>query len=821
MLLDHLKMSFRSILKNRLYSSINMVGLAVGFSVCVLIILFVKHETSFDKNVPDSENIYRLNWENVETGARFATFFNPLSPKIANAYPEDVVDVTRLALSENLLTIGDKKQFETISFVDANFFEMFPYATVYGEIKSALSGINNAILTRAAATNLFGTEDAVGEIFTLDGKHDFQVKAVVENSPNNSHLVSYIFINMEKLAAVWERPNLWERNLSDQLYHYMKLAPEVDIAAFKDKIMTYLVDNVYKDARSAMSVPLQPLRDIHFTTDLQNEMMIKDLATGVSKPLRQSSDIIIFGIVALLTLIIATFNFINMQIAQSSRRIKEVGVRKVLGASRLDIAVQFVVESIIMSFIALLGAITLVEVFSPSFGSLVGVPIIASDLYELPLFSGLVTITFLIGIISGLYPALFVAGLVPTKALHGEMLQGIGSAKIRAGLVVAQFAISIGLMAASGIVNNQIDYALHKPIGYDSTNVVRVSLNNNEARAAYATMREQLLTSSLVSSVSAGTTIPTMDLSDGSSFQKEDAGPDFLLNTRRVTVSQDYFSTLGMKMVAGRALSENIESDKMPKFSSENPRISAGLVLNEIAVKRAGWSSPEEAIGQTLYAAFSNNGTDYRFDYTIVGVVENAHYGSVRADVVPLSYIMTDYREVMVIKLSGDNDEQATKLINQVWNDHVPSYPILRSYLEDDYAAFYAVEGRTFGVFSGFAAIAILIACMGLYGLACFMADRREREVGIRKVLGASVFDIVMLLSWELSKLVLIANVIAWPAAWILMDDWLTNFVYRIDMGFLPFVIAGSVALALAFMTTSSRAIVTARLNPVYALKHE
>lgn len=821
MLLDHIKMSFRSILKNRLYSAINMIGLSVGFAVCVLIVLFVKHETSFDRSVPDSEHIYRLNWENVKTGARFATFFNALSPKIAEAYPEDVQDVTRLALSENLLTISDKKNFETVSFVDANFFEMFPYAAVQGDALTALADINSAVLTKAASDKLFGETDPIGKTFTLDGEYDFQVKAIVENSPNNSHLVSYIFLNMEMLPTVWGRSNMWESNFSDQLYHYMKLAPGVETSVFQEKMMDYLVANVHKDARAFITVPLQPMRDIHFTPDLQNEMMVKDLATGVSKPLRQRSDVTIFGLVALLTLIIATFNFMNMQIAQSSRRIKEVGVRKVLGASRFNIAFQFIVESMIMSMIALLGAITLVEMLTPSFGAMLGVPLIAADLYEIPLLSGLLTTTVLIGLVSGLYPALFVAGLVPTKALHGEMLQGIGSAKIRAGLVVAQFAISIALMSASGIVNNQIDYALNKPIGYDSTNVVKVGLGNREARAAYKTMREELLASPLVSSVSAGTVIPTMDLSDGFGFQKEDAGPDFSLSTRGVMVSHDYFSTLGMKLVAGRALSDEFESDKMPPFSPENSHVITNILLNERAVKRAGWASPEEAVGEKLFSAFTRGGTDYRFDYTIVGVVEDAHFGSLRSEVVPLSYMMADSRRAMVIKLASTNTGQATQLIDSVWKNHVPSFPIIRSYLEDDYAAYYAVEGRTFGVFVGFAGIAVLIACMGLYGLASFIADRREREVGIRKVLGASVFDIVMLLSWELSKLVLLANVIAWPAAWILMNDWLTNFVYRIDMTLVPFVSAGVIALLLAFITISSRAISTARLNPILALKHE
>ncbi len=821
MLLNHIGMALRSIIKHRLYSTINIVGLAVGLSVCVLIVLFVSHETGFDKVVPDSERVYRLNWESDQTGARFATFFNPLSPILADAHPDDVEMVTRITLSERLLNIGDEKQYQTISFVDENFFEMFPYKFETGSPSSSLINLNNAVLTKIAAATLFPGEDAIGKIFTLDGEHDFQVTAIIENNKSDSHQVSNIFINMEMLPVIWNDPAIWERNFSDQLYHYVKLAPNVSATEFETKALNYVINNVDKEYGGNINIYLQPLADIHFMTELQNEMSVRDTITGLSKPHRQRSDVSIFGFVALLTLVIATFNFINMQIAQSSNRVKEVGIRKVLGAKRHNVASQFIIESTVMAIIALITSLVIVEMFAPFFGSMLGVPLSADQIYTAEFGLGLILTTLLVGILSGLYPALFVSGVLPAKAIRGGAFDGIGSAKLRAGLVVLQFSIAIGLMSATGIVNNQIDFALNKPLGYEPENVIAVRLNNGEARNAYRTMHDQLKNSPFIDNVSAGSIIPTWDLSDGASFSKEGEGPDFQLITRLITADDGYFDTLGMKMVAGRPLSDEFAADRTPQFSPENPHVTGGMVINETAAKQVGWNDPAEAIGQQVYAAFSFGNTDYRIDSTIVGVVEDAHFSSVRSEPASLSFGLGDNQKVMVVKVKKGNINDAIELIDNVWQQHVPSYPIRRTFLKEDYASFYAVEGRVFRMFIGFAGLAAMIACIGLYGLASFIADRRTKEIGIRKVLGASVMNIVMLLSWELSKLVIIANVVAWPVAWLMMDGWLSGFSYRIDMSLAPYIVAGTIAFFLAYATTSARAWTAARINPIYSLKSE
>ena len=471
-----------------------------------------------------------------------------------------------------------------------------------------------------------------------------------------------------------------------------------------------------------------------------------------------------------------------------------------------------------MAFIAFLGTLVLIELLTPSFSGLLGVPLSADVLYHFDSMVQLLFIVLVLGILSGLYPALFLSRLDPNKALRGEIMQGVGSAKIRTALVVLQFAVAIGLISASGVVNNQIDFVLKKPLGYDPENVLVVTNLNTPV---YEAMRQTLINNPNIVSVSAGSVIPTEDLSDGGGFSILGGDPDFRVSTRSVRVAEQYFSTLGMEFIAGRALSDDFEADRMPRMSPQNPTVSGGVVLNERAAIAAGFSNPADAVGKSLFTNWNQNGTDYRIDYHVVGVVKDIYFGSLRTEIVPVSFTLSSGFRTMVVKAKDGYMQDVATTIDNLWSEIVPEYPIRRNFLQDTYAGFYAVEGKTLNVFIGFSGIAILIACFGLYGLASFVAESRVKEVGIRKVMGASVMQIVLMLSWEFSKLVLIANFIAWPTAYLLMNDWLTSFVYRIDLGLAPFIFAGVITFVLAWLTTSSRGYAVAKINPIYALKHE
>lgn len=820
MFAHYLRTTLRRIFNARVYSAISIVGLAIGMTASILIFSFVKHESSFDAMHHDSERIYRMNWAITESGARFATFYNVLTPVLAEGM-EEIETWSRLATSRHLLSADGNDQSAMLSMVDKDFFKLFNYPPVSGDPDLAIQDMNSAVLTEAAAQRLFGTTDAIGKILTVDGAFDFQVSAVVENNPANSHLGSNIFVNIENLPAIWDEPEIWSNFNSDVMYHYVRLRPGTDPDAAMKLARDFLVQNV-DFPESGLEILMQPLRDIHFTTDLQNEMSMVDDTLGTVKNLRQRSDIGVFVAVAILTLLISSLNFMNMQTVQFSKRAHEVGVRCIAGSSRIALIRQLLGETTLMALCALLLSLPLSEMLMPWFDTMVGMPRDAASLLTLANLPILVLAAVALGVLAGLYPAITAARIAPAAALRGEIVKGRSASVFRAALVVLQFTMSIGLIIGSFIVNNQIDYAFAKPLGFEPENVVTVNLPNAEAREAYETMRTELLSVANVVSVSAGTAIPTRSLSDGTGVIPAGGDANRPLNARGVSIGEDYFDTLGMRFVAGRAPSEDFAGDRKPPLSAENPQASGSIVLNETAARQAGWSNPLDAVGQRFYQPVNVNGAAWRNDYTVVGVVADAHYGSIRREVKPIIYAFnqTYNPNVMMIKLA-ERDQQALAALNRIWQEQVPGYPIEWSFLQNSYSALYTGEANTFALFIALTTLAILVACSGLYGLASYNTERRTKEIGVRKVLGSSVWSIVVLLTNDFSKLVLLANVIAWPAAYVGMQRWLENFAYRIDITPVIFIGSGLIALCVAWVTVGSTAAKAASAKPVLALRYE
>lgn len=819
MLINHIRTALRSIFKQRLYSAISVIGLTLALTVSIMIALFIRHELSFDTSHPDSDRLYRLNWINVGAGAHFATFFNPIAPLLAEGLPE-IESFSRLAINQHLLSIDNQKQYKNISFVDNDFFKLFDVPEISGSTNS-IEDRSSAVITEAAALQLFGSKDAIGETFTVDEQFDFRVSAIVRDNPSNSHLVSNIFVNIENVPTLWNNADIWENLGSDVMYSYVRLAPGSNIIDVQEKSVNYIVENteIGIEFLNLVDIVLQPVTSIHFTSDLQNEMTIQDDITGVVKPIRQPTDIIIFAAVAALTLTIAIFNFMNLQIVQSSKRAREVGVRRTMGASSGTLATQFLVETLILSFLALALALFVSELLIPYFSVMLAVPLSTNSLFSFSSLMLAVLLTLLVALLSGAYPAMIIARLGPVSALKGEVAKTVSVSKFRAGLIVLQFSISIGLMISCGVISNQINFALSKNLGFSAENVVTVDLGNAQARQQYQSMKDQLLAEVNTLSVSAGSIIPTQSLSDGATFTQTDS--EVTLAARRVSVSDGYFDTLGMSFIAGRPLSDDFATDAMPTLGEENLVVSGGVVFNETAARAAGWENLQDAIGQELYSEFGFSGLNFRMNYRVVGIVNDAHFGSVRTEIGPVSYTLDSNRNTMIIKIAPGNVADTLASIDGVWEQYVPDFPIRRSFLNESYSAFYAGENRTFILFIGFAAIAVLVACLGLYGLASFMAERRYKEISIRKVLGATVRSIAGLLAWDFSKLVILANLVAWPAAWWFMQGWLSSFAYRTEINFAIFFLAGLTTFILALATTFQRAYSVAVSNPVDALRAE
>lgn len=818
----YLTAATRNIARRKLNGFISVLGLGLGIAIATMVAIFLLFETSFDTMHPNHERLYRLNWQNVSTGARFATFFNPLSPRIAEALPEDIEAVTRITNSEQTVTIDERTQYETVSFVDPNYFDFFAYGNVRGDAGSAIGEVRNAVLTQAAADKLFGADsDPIGRVFTLSGEFDFTVSAVIENNPINSHLVSNIFLNMELLPQVWGWPNMWDNWGSDQLYHYVRLTPGTDPAAVSARAVDYIANNVYAEAHDWVTIPFQPIKDIHFNTELQNEMTAQDTITGRVKSPRRTSDIYVFMIVGMLTLAIAAFNFMNLQIVQITNRLREVGVRKVLGATRRQVITQFMIETLILSALALFAGIVVTEAGLPFFGGLVGAELPTGMVFQPDVLGLMAVAMILLTVIAGAYPSMIAARLMPTRALRGEVSKDLGPAKVRTGLVLIQFSIATGLIIASGVVGSQINFAVSKPLGFDAANVASVKLSAGTARDAFPAMKQQLEAHPAIESVSSANILPAQDLSDGWSFTPDADDPESRLATRMIRMGEGAFEILGMEMAAGRSFNENFPSDRSPSYSPSTPEEDAVVILNETAARAAGWTEPQQAVGQVMTTRYSRNGVNYQYNFTVVGVVEDAHYRSIRSPIAPLSYFPDNRPSQMIVKFAQGQETQALSVLEAAWQQHVPDTPIRRAMVSEEYAAFYAGENRTFSLVIGLSGVAIAIACLGLYGLTTYMVERRLKEVGIRRVLGATIAQIVTLLSWDYTKLVIVASLLVWPAVWWLMKDWLASFAYRADLEISLFLVSSLLILLLATLTTSARTYLAARTNPIHALRSE
>ncbi len=817
---DYLKSALRNIARRKLFGLISVLGLGAGIAVATMIGIFIRYETSFDTMHPNQERVYRLNWVNVGTGAHFATFFNALSPLLAEKN-EDIEAVTRIATGDELVKIGGDSNYEEVTFVDPNFFEFFNFTAIEGNHQAAIQEARNVVLTEAAAAKLLGTGPYIGRTITIDRGEDFTVAAVINNNPSNSHLTSNIFINMELVPVIWGWPSMWQSWGSDQLYHYVRLKNGADPKAVSVAAVKFVQDNYSEDADQWLRIPLQPLTEIHFNTELQNEMSVRDSMTGVVKTQRRTSDLFVFVAVGVLTLAIAAFNFMNLQIVQISNRLREVAVRKILGASKRQVTQQFMVETIIMSLLATLTGIVISELALPFFGNLVGADLPSGLVFTPEVAISLVATVIFSTLLAGAYPASIAARLAPTLALKGEVAKNVGPAKVRTGLVLLQFSMATGLIIASGVVGSQINFAFSKPLGFDAQGVATIFASRTIAEDHYPAIESELTRNAAILDVSYANIVPSQDLFNGFSFGIDPEDPERQLSTRSVAMGYGAFEILGMELVAGRSFSEEFPGDEGPSFSPEITEESSGLILNETAARQAGWTNPQDAIGKVIVSQFSRNDKTYRYEFTVVGVARDTHYRSVRSPIAPMSFMLSPTARQMLIKYDPAREAEALAAIDSAWSSQVVDTPIRRAVLEEEYAAFYASENRTFSLVIGFAMIAAVIACLGLYGLTAYMLERRVKEVGIRKVLGATVSQLVALLSWDYTKLVVVATLVAWPAVWWLMSDWLAGFAYRADLDLTVFALASLVVLLLAALTTSVRTFAAARANPIYALRTE
>lgn len=808
MLKNYFKIALRNIRKNPGYSFINIFGLALGMGVSILILLYVQYELSYDTYHDNSDRIVRVSrqWfnQNGESSLHLGHVAPPFAPLLESDFEETVKEAVRFLEVSPLMRYEDKSFVEDrFFFADAEVFEVFSWQMIKGDPKSALTYPDGIVLTESTAEKYFDDEDPMGKSLELEfqgTRLPLQVRGVVEDVPPNSHFQFDFLASMEPVVQFYGGQEQMMQNYGSNNFATYLLLPEnynheqlqKQLPDFIDRHMAANQQGV--KASQGTQLNLWPLTDIHLHSNLDSEIE----ANG------NIEYVYIFTAIALFILLIACINFMNLSTARSSQRAVEVGLRKVVGADRSSLIRQFIGESLILSTIALLAALLIVQVLLPWFNAYLGVEAGFNFLENGLQLAGLAGVVLFVGLIAGSYPAFFLSGFQAADVLKGSYKAGSGHQKFRSVLVVTQFTISIVLIASMAIVYNQLEFMRSKDLGFNEENIAVLPSGGN-ITSNYENIRQRLLGHPGILNVSVASRVPSGRLLDSQGTQAEVNGELQQINTRiaDIHVSHNFMDTFGIELVAGRDFDINLASDSTESF-----------ILNEAAVKAIGWSSAGEAIDKE----FRYGGRSGR----IIGVTNNFNFESLHQSIAPIVFLIPQNRiNHVAIKIKENMREETLEYLEEQWATLRPGYPFSYYFVQDNFDEQYANEERLGEIFGYFSLLAIIIAALGLFGLASFTAQQRIKEIGIRKVLGAKVSQIVLLLSKKFTLLVISAFVIAVPVAWYAMGRWLSGFAYHIDMSLWTFVMAGGIALLVAWMTISYQSVKAALTNPVNSLRSE
>lgn len=800
---NYFKTAIRNLLRYKGFSLINILSLSIGITGCLVISLFVFDEKKFDKSIEDSENIYRIYEQRDSKSA--ITYYAPVPPMygtfLQQHYPE-VETSARILMSANkfLMEAGEKSEYEDKGwFVDSSFFKIFPFTFLRGDPATALNAPFTVVLSEDVANRMFGSEDPVGKTVFID-KDTFEVKGVMAKLPSHFHLD---FNYLMSLPSARIDPARMERWSWHQFFTYVKLKPGTDAGQLQEKFQAHVKKEIHPTMTQGITyLPFfQPLKDIH----LKSADFIYDNAIRGNESYVKG-----LTIIALFVLIIACFNFINLATARSFRRAKEIGVRKVAGAERRDLIIQFLGETVLLStvsmIIATIATLFLLPLLNQFTGKSISFNPVANPLLALIVLGA----GIFIGMLAGIYPSLILSGFRPIAVLK-NMKSGTGGhiGWLRQGLVVIQFSLSALLIVSSIIVYRQIKYLNNKDLGFEKEQVVFFPVRGDVERNIES-FKSELKRSSNIASVTSGYGLPGDRFAgDGINIP----GRDKEYSTTLFIGDYDYLKTLGLRLVAGRDFSRDMATDSTEAF-----------IINETAVKEFGFGTPEKALGQPMtWNEWSPRDTLKPVKQgKVIGVVQDFHYKSLHEKV--SSSVIQIYPQVIstvAVKVKTADLKTTVSYINDTWKKFSPGYPLDYQFLDESYGAMYKSEQKLGSLIWIFTLMAIFIGCMGLFGLAAFSAEQRVKEIGIRKVLGASVFSITGLLSKNFVMLVLISSLIAFPIAWWAMNKWLQDFSYRISITWWVFLVAGAVAILIAIITVSFQTIRAAIANPVKSLRTE
>ncbi|MGY2131552.1 ABC transporter permease [Hymenobacter sp. HD11105] len=810
MFTNYLKVAYRNLIRHKGFSFLNIAGLALGITACLLISLFVYDELQFDKFVPDGNRIYRVYTQ--QTGSNAPDRHSSVSPMFATTLKQEFPEVEQsmrilmTGTSLSLLEVGEKKIYVENGLVaDSTFFGVFQLPFKYGSAAGALDKPQSVILAEDVARRFFGNANPVGKELKIS-KSTFMVTGVLQNNLSKFHLkVNYII----PLAAYQLPKQRMEKWGWQQFYTYVKLRPGADANQTQAKLQDYLVQKVQptlSENDKLTFVPfLQPLFETHlYSSSFKYDPGVKGNITYVKA----------LGFIAAFILLIAGFNFVNLATAKSMQRAKEVGIRKTIGASQQQLMLQFLSETVLLTLVSVVLATIITALLLPSLNAFTDKSM-TFDLLRNPALLGLLALlTVVIGLVAGFYPALVLSSFQPVKVLKSTVVtEGIfGRVQwLRHGLIVIQFALSVFLIVCAFVVFKQVSYLHNKDLGFNRDQIMFFPMRGENMTKQYETFKNELQQVPGVVSTSIGYGFPGDQVAgDGLIVPKNGEMKEH--SATQLMVDYDYIKTLGLQLVAGRDFSKELGTDKDQAF-----------IINETAVKDFGFGTPQQALGQTVkWPIWNDSNPDSLKVGKIIGVVKDFHFKSLYDQLEPavLQIFPSAYWKVAV-KMKGESIGSSVDGVKQVWSKFSPDSPIEYRFLDENFDQMYKSEDKLQTLLWAFTGVAIFVACLGLYGLAAYAAERRKKEIGIRKVLGADVSTIVGLLSKEFMLLVVVAAVIAFPAAWLAMNRWLQDFAYRIDIPLWAFLAAGLLAATVAFLTVSYQAVKAATANPIKNLRTE
>ncbi len=790
-----LKISFRNILKDRIYSLINLVGLTVGITSSLFLVLFVIDELSYDRFHEKKEDVYRVvtNITEVDNQFTWAVAQIPFAPTVKKDYPE-VAAFTRITEAGRMMfKKGETNLYEEdLMYADSSTFELLSFPFIQGEPRTALYEPNSMVITRDLAIKYFGKTDVVGE--TLIGENNsYKITGVIENLPKNTHLndisgfISFSSLERRMLEGSWGNFGV---------FTYLYTPGLSDPRAFEEKLQQ-VYDNycaeIFKQFGVTFKYELQNIQDIHLYSHTAGE-------AGVNGDIAY---VYIFSAVAFLVLLIASINYMNLSTARSLRRAREVGMRKVMGSKRRQIIVQFLVESSLFTLIALLISLILIIALLPFYNDLLNKGISLAILLTKEILFSLLGIILLVGLLSGSYPAFFLSAFKPVAVLKSNSSSKSGNPIIRKILVILQFGISVTMIISTWIVYEQLEFLRTKDLGFDKDHIIRITMFNNEMRSKIPVLKEEFKKLPSVIEVGSATTSPGYAIGKNLINVEDENGAMVERGIDLYGIDYEYLPALGFEIIAGRNFSRDFPSDT-----------AMSVIVTEAMAKRMNW---DETVGKKFQ--FSVQGDSPFLE--VIGVVKDYHHRSLYDIIEPVLFYLSENNSILHVKIKGEDPAQNLAQIEGAWNKVFPNRPFEYNFLDQQFEEQYQNDQRRGKIFSIFSVLTVIIASLGLLGLAAYTTEQRTKEIGIRKVVGASMRQIVLLISKDFLILTLIAIVLALPLAYYFITDWLQQFAYRTNIEYLTFILAALLALGITFVTIAYHTFRAARANPANSLREE